>query len=106
VRINANAGWQWDRVADRHYLTYGIGVDWRTPDNVWTWTAEIFGQAGAQQEVVTVTQPRFQTGLRIRPVDVFSVDFIYGRNIAGENANWFTIAAIRRFPVPGGKAGE
>jgi hypothetical protein len=108
VRINVNAGWQWDRILDRHYVTYGVGVDWRTPDNVWTWTGEIFGQAGADHPDVptTVTQPRFQTGIRWRPIDVFSIDFIYGRNIYGENANWFTVAAIRRFPVPGGKGGE
>ena len=50
VRININAGWDWDRVADRHYATYGAGVDWRTPDNVWTLTAEVFGQLGARQD--------------------------------------------------------
>ena len=106
VRINVNGGWQWDRIVDRHYLTYGVGVDWRTPDNVWTLTAEVFGQVGAEQEISTITQPRFQTGLRWRPIDVFSIDFIYGRNIYGENANWFTVATTMRFPPPGGKAGE
>jgi len=40
LRINLNAGWQWDRIAGRHYATYGAGVDWRTPDNVWTLTAK------------------------------------------------------------------
>jgi hypothetical protein len=105
VRINVNGGWQWDRIVDRHYLTYGLGVDWRTPDNVWTLTAEIFGQIGAEQEISTITQPRFQTGLRWRPFDVFSIDFVYGRNIYGENANWFTVATTMRFPPPGGKGG-
>jgi len=105
VRINVNAGWLWDRIIDRHYFSYGIGVDWRTPDNVYTWTAEIFGQAGPTQEVTTVTQPRFQTGLRWRPIDVFSIDFVYGRNVYGENANWFTVATTIRFPPPGGRVG-
>jgi hypothetical protein len=105
VRINVNGGWLWDRIVDRHYLTYGIGVDWRTPDNVFTFTAEVFGQAGAAQEVSTVTQPRFQTGLRWRPVDRFSIDFIYGRNVYGENANWLTVGTIVRFPPPGGRVG-
>jgi hypothetical protein len=105
VRINVNAGWLWDRIVDRHYLFYGLGVDWRTPDNVWTFTAEVFGQAGPEQEVATVTQPRFQSGLRWRPVDVLSIDFIYGRNVYGENANWFTVATTIRFPPPGGKVG-
>jgi hypothetical protein len=106
VRINFNGGWLWDRIVDRHYLVYGVGVDWRTPDNVWTLTAEVFGQLGAEQEVSTVTQPRFQTGLRWRPIDTFSIDFVYGRNIYGENANWFTVATTVRFPPPGGRGGE
>jgi hypothetical protein len=106
VRINVNAGWIWDRIIDRHYMFYGLGVDWRTPDNVWTLTAEVFGQIGAEQEVSTATKPRFQTGLRWRPIDVFSIDFIYGRNIYGENANWFTVATTLRFPPPGGKVGS
>jgi hypothetical protein len=101
VRINLNGGWLWDRTVDRHYLTYGAGVDWRTPDNVYTLTAEVFGQAGVA-DVASVTQPRFQLGFRYRPIDRFSVDIIYGRNIAGENANWLTLATIVRFP-PSGK---
>lgn len=98
VRINLNAGWQWDRLADRHYATYGAGTDWRTPDNVWTVTAEMFGQLGAAQDVASLVQPRFQLGLRWRPVDRFNMDLIYGRNITGENANWITFATVIRFP--------
>ena len=48
-------------------------------------------------------RPRFQTGLRYRPNEIFSVDLIYGHNITGENANWITIGTTIRFPVPGGK---
>lgn len=99
VRINLNAGWQWDRVAGQHYATYGAGIDWRTPDNVWTLTAEVFGQLGARQEIIGVTEPRFQVGLRWRPIDEFNVDLIYGRNIYGENANWITLATVFRFNV-------
>ena len=98
VRINVNGGWLWDRTVDRHYLSYGIGVDWRTPDNVWTLTAEVFGQTGAAAEIASVAQPRFQTGLRWRPIDRWNVDLIYGRNIQGENAHWITLATIVRFP--------
>lgn len=101
VRINLNAGWQWDRVADLHYATYGAGLDWRTPDNVWTLTAEVFGQLGAVQDVASLVQPRFQLGLRWRPVDRFNMDLIYGRNITGENSNWITLATVVRV-----KAGE
>jgi hypothetical protein len=96
VRINLNGGWILDRTVDRHYLTYGAGVDWRTADNVYTLTAEVFGQLGSS-DVPSVTQPRFQIGTRFRPIDAFSVDLIYGRNIAGENAHWFTAGTTIRF---------
>ena len=99
MRINLNAGWLWDRIADQHYLTYGAGIDWRTPDNVWTLTAELFGQLG-NADTASLTQPRVQLGLRWRPIDRFSMDFILGRNITGENANWITLATSIRFPAP------
>jgi hypothetical protein len=90
-----------DRTADRQFATYGLGVDWRTPDNVWTLTAEVFGQAGNSTDTASVTQPRFQLGLRWRPVDRWNIDVIYGRNIYGENANWLTLATVLRFPRQG-----
>lgn len=96
VRINLNAGWQRDRTANHDYFTYGAGFDWRTPDNVWTITGEMFGQLGAAEERGTI-EPRFQLGLRYRPVDEFNVDLIYGRNLAGERANWITLATVVRF---------
>lgn len=98
VRINVNAGWLWDRMADRHHAIYGAGVDWRTADNVWTLTAEIFGLLGTA-DTAPQTQPRFQLGLRWRPIDRFSMDVILGRNITGENANWITVATSIRFPA-------
>jgi hypothetical protein len=96
MRININAGWLLDNTTDRNYLTWGIGYDWKLT-NVITLTLEAFGQAG-DSEVSTVTEPRFQAGLRYRPVDRFSIDLIYGRNINGENANWITLATTIRFP--------
>lgn len=101
MRINAIAGWLWDRGVDRHYLTYGIGFDWKFTDTL-QWTIEAFGQAGAS-DVSGVTRPRFQTGIRYRPNEIFSVDVIYGHNITGESANWITIGTTIRFPVPGGQ---
>jgi hypothetical protein len=101
MRINVNAGWLWDRPLDRHYLTYGLGFDWKLTD-VLQWTIEAFGQAGAS-DVPSVVRPRFQTGMRYRPNEIFSVDLIYGRNIAGENANWITIGTTIRFPAPEGR---
>jgi hypothetical protein len=104
-RFNINGGWNWDRTVDQQYLTYGFGLDWRTRDNVHMLTMEIFGQAGARQDPSTVITPRFQAGLRWRPVDQFSVDMIYGRNINGENANWITFAVTFRTPSQGSSPG-
>ena len=101
MRINLNGGWLWDRSVDRHYLTYGIGFDWKFTDTL-QWTIEAFGQAGAS-DVPSVVHPRFQTGVRYRPNEIFSVDLIYGHNISGENANWITLGTTMRFPVPEGK---
>src|SRR4029078_1959482 len=98
VRINVNAGWQFDRTVNQHYFTYGLGADWRTPDNVWTLTGEVFGQLGKAEDASTV-QPRFQTGIRSRPIDEFNIDLIYGHNITGENAHWITLATVFRFSV-------
>ena len=101
MRINLNGGWLWDRTVDRHYLLYGVGFDWKFTD-VLQWTIEAFGQAGAS-DIPSVVRPRFQTGVRYRPNEIFSVDIIYGRNIMGENANWITIGTTIRFPVPDSK---
>ncbi|HEY5215915.1 MAG TPA: hypothetical protein VIJ17_03375, partial [Pseudolabrys sp.] len=72
----------------------------RTSDNVWTLTGEVFG-LGGMADVSSVTQPRFQVGLRFRPVDRFNIDVIYGRNLTGENANWITVATVIRFAPAG-----
>jgi hypothetical protein len=98
MRININAGWLWDRTVDRHYLTYGLGFDWKFTE-VLQWTIEAFGQAGAS-DMPNVVQPRFQTGVRYRPNEIFSIDVIYGHNITGENANWITVGTTVRFPAP------
>lgn len=109
TRINLNAGLLWDRTINRQFLTYGIGYDWKFTDTL-QFTAEMFGQiaiSGDTQSLILAglttpsqTWPRFQTGLRYRPNDIFSVDIIYGRNITGENANWITLGTTIRFPPP------
>jgi hypothetical protein len=101
MRINLNGGWLWDRMADRHFFTYGAGLDWKLTETL-QWTIEAFGQAG-QSDTPSVVQPRFQTGVRYRPNEIFSVDLIYGHNISGENANWITLGTTIRFPVPEGR---
>jgi len=102
MRINVNGGWLWDRTVDRHYLTYGIGFDWKFTDTL-QWTIEAFGQTGAAADNPGALHPRFQTGVRYRPNEIFSVDLIYGHNITGENANWITLGTTIRFPVPESK---
>ena len=62
VRINLNAGWQLDRTTNRNYFTYGAGFDWRTPDNVWTLTGEVFGQAGAARRTAASSSRAFSSG--------------------------------------------
>lgn len=101
TRINLNAGWLWDRTIDRHYFTYGAGFDWKLTDVI-QYTIEVYGQVGAA-DIPSVTRPKFQTGLRYRPNDIFSVDVIYGHNITGENANWITVGTTIRFPEPDAK---
>src|SRR5450631_564511 len=98
MRINVNAGWLWDRTVDRHYLTYGVVFDWKFTETL-QWTIEAFGQAGAS-DTPSVVRPRFQTGVRYRPNEIFSMDVIYGHNITGENANWITVGTTIRFPAP------
>ena len=101
MRINLNGGWLWDRVVDRHYLVYGVGYDWKFT-NLLQLTVEAFGQLGdaAPGVAPSVTRPRFQTGVRYRPNEIFSVDLIYGHNITGENSNWITVGTTIRFPSP------
>ena len=58
----------------------------------------MLGQIGvAEAEDRGTVDPRFQLGLRYRPVDKFNIDLIYGRNLTGERANWITRATVMRF---------
>src|SRR3982750_3486056 len=102
MRINLNGGWLWDRMTDRHYLTYGAGFDWKFTETL-QWTLAAFGQLGAS-DVPSTVRPRFQTGVRYRPNEIFSIDVIFGHNITGENASWLTLGTPIRFPVEGGQA--
>lgn len=99
LRMNVNVGYARDRTVSRDYMTYGLAFDLRTPDNVWTLTGEVFGIAGAindDQERGQI-RPRWQLGMRWRPVDEFNCDLIYGRNLTGEQSNWLTLATVFRF---------
>ncbi len=97
MRFNINGGWLWDRTIDRHYLSYGLGFDWKFTETLQL-TIEGYGLAGPATELSSVTRPRAQAGVRYRPNDIFSVDLILGHNITGENANWITLGTTVRFP--------
>ena len=99
-KTNVNVGWLYERQTDRHFFTYGAGVEW-IPMKPFTLIAEVFGLVGPQGETRGVLERRFQAGLRITPIDTIDFDVIYGRNILAENANWITIGMNVRFPVPG-----
>ncbi len=99
MRINLNGGWLWDRMAGRHYAIWGAGFDWKFTDTL-EWTIETFGQAG-NADTPGIVRPRFQTGVRYRPNEIFSVDVILGHNITGEGASWLTVGTTIRFPVEG-----
>ncbi len=43
IRINLNAGYLRALNPGRDLFSYGAGIDFRTPDNVWTVTGELFG---------------------------------------------------------------
>jgi hypothetical protein len=45
VRINANAGWLHDHVANFHWLTWGASFEWDFAKSV-TLVTEVFGQVG------------------------------------------------------------
>lgn len=85
VRVNVNGGWAWDPTAAQNVATVGAGFEWNFVKPL-TLIGEVFAVAGPGQ-----SNPRFQLGLRYMPVDYLDFDLIYGRNIAGEDANWITL---------------
>jgi hypothetical protein len=95
-RINVNAGWLWDRIADQHFAVWGAGFEWNFVKPL-TLIGEVFGQAGPGSN-----DPRAQLGLRYTPMEAFDIDVIYGNNITGERAHWITVGLNVRFN-PNGK---
>jgi len=97
LRVNLNGGWIGDRTNDQHFASYGAGFDWLFMPK-FSMTAEAFGQINGD-DLGWETRPRFQGGVRYRPVDDFSVDLIYGRNINGEGSHWLTLSTAYRFSL-------
>src|SRR5262245_29711993 len=70
--------------------TAGAGVSWNFVKQ-WSVISEVFAIVGPDQ-----TNPRWQSGIRYSPNKNVDWDLIYGRNIAGEGANWITFALTVR----------
>jgi hypothetical protein len=117
-KFNLNAGWSWDRIDDRHFFTWGAGVEFKPLDKI-TLIAEVFGEIGPRTRELVFEDgavfvevgprakwPAFQAGLRYTPLPAFDIDFIYGRNITGDEANWFTIGVNVRFDAVERKHGR
>jgi hypothetical protein len=96
-RINLNAGWQNDGIVNLNYALWGAGFEWNFVEQL-TLIGEVFGLSGpVTPNAVSITEPRAQLGLRVMPVKNVDIDLIYGRNVNGENANWFTLGLNVRF---------
>ena len=95
LRLNINVGMQYLTDPSVLLATAGVGVSWNFVDQ-WSIISEVFALMGPGQ-----TNPRFQTGLRYNPIKAVDCDFIYGRNLTGEGANWFTVALTVRIGEDG-----
>lgn len=95
-RINVNAGWQYDGAHQANQTYWGAGFEWNFVQPL-TLIGELFQFAGPRVDPTSFTEPRAQLGLRITPQKSFDIDLIYGRNVYGENANWFTLGLNVRF---------
>lgn len=91
LNINVNLGWLWDRIADIHFFTWGVGADWKVNDRIML-IAEVFGMAGSG-----APDPAVQAGIRFTPMEWFDIDVIYGRNLNDDNENWITVGLNVRF---------
>jgi len=90
VRLNINGGWLYDGAAKLNYVTWGAGIEWKMTKNL-ALIAEFYGQCSPLSDPPSTTDPRFQAGIRLTPINNLDVNIIYGRNINGENAHWLTL---------------
>jgi hypothetical protein len=90
LRLNVNVGALYNADPSLLIATAGLGVSWNFADQ-WSIISEVFAFMAPGQ-----TNPRYQTGLRYNPIKAVDCDFIYGRNLTGEGANWFTVALTVR----------
>ena len=90
LRMNVNGGWLYDTPTKVGFAIWGTSVEWSMTPKV-ALIAEIFGQASPRADPPSITEPRFQTGIRVTPISNLDVSLIYGRNLNGEHANWLTL---------------
>lgn len=91
LRLNVNAGVQYFANSQAWAPTGGLGVSWNFIKK-WSVISEVFAIGGPAQ-----TNPRWQSGIRYSPLKAVDFDLIYGRNIAGEQSNWITLAVTMRY---------
>lgn len=94
-RIHTNVGWLYDGRVDIHYATGGVGFDWDFAKR-FSLMGEIYIQRGRATAFPTVTEPRVQIGLRHIPIPTVDIDLIYGQNLNGRGAHWFTFGLTVR----------
>jgi hypothetical protein len=86
--LNFNVGALRDRVEQRSFVTWGAGFELSLAPR-FTLIGEVFGQSSED--------PGAQLGLRYTPHEKVDFDLIYGRNLAGERADWITVGLNLRF---------
>jgi hypothetical protein len=90
LRLNINAGVQYNADPAVLYATGGVSVSWNFV-NQWSIISEVFAIVGPG-----TTNPRFQSGIRYSPTKDVDWHVIYARNLTGEQANWITLALTFR----------
>jgi hypothetical protein len=93
-KINVNAGWLWNIVGREHAFLWGAGLEYAVTD-AFKLIGEVFGVVGADAQIAGM-----QAGLRFTPIPALDFDFIYGHNLFGEGAHWFTFGINVRFDAP------
>jgi hypothetical protein len=90
VRVNVNAGAQYNAREQVLFPLGGLGVSWNFLPK-WSVIAETFAIMAPQE-----ANPRWQSGVRYSPAKDVDCDIVYGRNITGERSNWLTLALTMR----------
>lgn len=88
LRLHLKIGMQWDLIRNRSFETWGANLELKVAPKMKV-LAEVYGQDD--------DRPSAQAGLRYSPHEKIDFEFVYGRNIEGEQSNWFTFGVNMRF---------